>query len=178
VCCKFHPCTIQSICPNNYIFSWKRLSSRRKPHVHFYDQLLFVINFIYEQCFIPRWYTTLMHSIFHSCFFFHQSKVSNLIHFTKFLLFHFFLLTFMFPICLFLFTPNQTKNTLLHIKHLTYNGHIDDCKVSKLFYKIIAFMMDTRTKYVEHQFQFSNSICDQHGYIKFHSCVLEQPFQC
>lgn len=74
VCCKFHPCTIQSICPNNYILSWKRSSSRRKPRVHFYDQFLSVINFIYEQCFIPRWYTTLMHSIFHSCFFFINPK--------------------------------------------------------------------------------------------------------
>ncbi len=122
---------------------------------------------------ILHWCTAFFVHVFSSST---QSVKSYSFH--KVFFFIFFFLIFMFYIFLFLFTPNQTKNILLHIKHLTYNNHIDDCEVSKFFYKIIFFMMDIRTKYVEHQFQFSNSICDEHAYIKFHSCVLKQHFQC
>lgn len=122
------------------------------------------------------YYIDALHFLF--MFFFSSTQSVKSYSFHKVFFFHFFFLIFMFYIFLFLFTPNQTKNILLHIKHLTYNNHIDDCEVSKFFYKIIFFMMDIRTKYVEHQFQFSNSICDEHAYIKFHSCVLKQHFQC
>jgi hypothetical protein len=122
---------------------------------------------------ILHWCTSLFVHVFFSST---QSVKSYSFH--KISSFSLFFLILMFYICLFLFTPNQTKNRLLHIKHFTYNNHIDNCEVSKFFYKIIGFMMDIRTKYVEHQFQFSNSICDEHAYIRFHSCVLKQPFQC
>jgi hypothetical protein len=107
-------------------------------------------------------------------FFFHQPKVSNLIHFHKISSFS-LVPSNHYVICL-----PFSLHTKPNKEHIVAYKSTSPTTITLMIvkHKIIDLMMETKTKYSKHQFQFSNSICYEHGYIKFHSCVLEQPFQC